>query len=434
MDVLQRTVGAAENVLLSILGSIQKNYDKNVVVILDDVEHIIGGDQWLPSTARQLVGSKQQTVHRLRFTLLAVLNMVHRRSWANLCRNIIFVLTSSQDPGPAVLCVDHTFYLEHPDAVKRLTLLSDFVGQNNTESEEGADRLNVPEHMLQSELAESFVGKSYSEMVQYCRQAIESVGRSQRKPSRPSSFRFQVLEALKQRLQTMTPDSLRCGVTDDYVEMRVFTAKDLVLGIREQTKSGPYLLPMRGASAYNAWKALEFSIVIPLCRSRDLQNLLNNANPVDEKKMVGGLLLHGESGSGKSSIVFHCARYAAQLLPSIKLVHVNCTSLVHKEVGGSEEAIHRLFKAAHMAAPCILLLDGLENIASVRGNDATTEGTMDRMLSTLLVELDGATDIASSELAGVAVVGITHDEKLIDPALKRPGRLSPVVRLACDWN
>jgi SpoVK/Ycf46/Vps4 family AAA+-type ATPase len=73
-------------------------------------------------------------------------------------------------------------------------------------------------------------------------------------------------------------------------------------------------------------------------------------------------------------------------------------------------------------------MDGIENIAAVRGHDNTTEGTMDRILSTLLVELDGI-ESQSDNAGKIAVIGITHNEQWIDPALRRPGRLEKVLKL-----
>ena len=144
--------------------------------------------------------------------------------------------------------------------------------------------------------------------------------------------------------------------------------------------------------------------------------------------LIFSVLLTGEPGSGKSAIAYHCAAVAAGIDPSIRLLDVPCTSLIHKEVGGSERSLQRLFRAARAAAPCILILDGVENIAPVRGNDNTTEGTMDRLLSTLLTEMDGIGSDDGSSLneksQNVAVIGVTHNPPTwIDPALRRPGRL-----------
>ena len=52
---------------------------------------------------------------------------------------------------------------------------------------------------------------------------------------------------------------------------------------------------------------------------------------------------------------------------------------------------------------------------------------MDRVLSMFLTEMDG---IESEKPTGnVAVIGITYDANLIDPSLRRPGRLEKTIPL-----
>ena len=193
------------------------------------------------------------------------------------------------------------------------------------------------------------------------------------------------------------------------------------------------------------------TIVAPLCRSRELDDLLyggdddcdgdataiggggtatRTARTGVGKSVVAGALLTGPPGSGKTALARHCAAHAASILPTVKLIDVSCTSLIRKEVGGSERAVHGLFEAARAAGPCVLLLDGIENVAAVRGNDNTTEGTMDRVLSTFLVEMDGVGGDDRGNGGGIAVIGIAPDPSLVDPALRRPGRLDRTITLS----
>jgi peroxin-6 len=76
-----------------------------------------------------------------------------------------------------------------------------------------------------------------------------------------------------------------------------------------------------------------------------------------------------------------------------------------------------------------VLMDGIENIAAVRGNDNTIKGTMDRVLSTLLTELDGVDSETFSldKPACLSIIAITHNANWIDPALRRPGSLGRVI-------
>lgn len=327
---------------------------------------------------------------------------------------------------------DRIFYLELPDEqARRSTLINSLRLDKTIKLTDAGERM--------TNVVEATIGKSYSELVQYCRQAIDVMARSENDQA-SEVFSWSALAALNDRLQSVAPESVRSGVMDDCVDMRVFTAKDLLGTLGAQASNSTittpkigYTFPMKGKSAAAAWKEMQTSVVVPLCQSKKLYALIDAENGGTQQSVVGAILLTGESGSGKSEIAMHCARHSALLLPTVKLIDVSCTSLIHKEVGGSERAVHQLFHAARRAAPCILMLDGIETVAAVRGNDATTEGTMDRVLSTLLIELDGVEDYTGPN-RGIAVIGITRDASWIDPALKRPGRLNRAICLQRDWS
>uniref|UniRef100_A0A6T8IJ09 AAA+ ATPase domain-containing protein n=1 Tax=Proboscia inermis TaxID=420281 RepID=A0A6T8IJ09_9STRA len=268
----------------------------------------------------------------------------------------------------------------------------------------------------------------------------------------------QHLLAMKRALISLPPESVRSKRQDGVFDMTVLSSKELLLlgensNDKECWKSATTTLnkeepnlPLFGNDACKAWDTLKGLIVIPLCLSNRLDELLyhggggggkteGNSNSCGGKIVVAGTLLTGPPGSGKTALAHHCAAVAVSIVPSTRLLCVSCTSLIHKEVGGSERAIQSMFTAAKLAAPCILLLDGIENIAGVRGNDMTTEGTMDRMLSTLLTEMDGVeteeggTINNDDDRGRVAVIGITHNPDWVDPAVRRPGRLEKCITL-----
>lgn len=155
-----------------------------------------------------------------------------------------------------------------------------------------------------------------------------------------------------------------------------------------------------------------------------------------------GAVLHGPTGSGKTALALALAR---ELQGSARFLNVPCTSLVQAEVGRSEKQLSAIFAAARAAGPCLILLDQIDAIAPRRapseahtrgggdqsgGGGQSTENTMDRLLSLLLVEIDGA---ESGTLGGghgrVVVVATTHDLALVEPALLRPGRLDQHIKL-----
>ena len=107
------------------------------------------------------------------------------------------------------------------------------------------------------------------------------------------------------------------------------------------------------------------------------------------------------------------------------MIDVNCVSLVRKELGESERAIRQLFDLAKNAAPCVMVLDGIDNIATARGKDNSTHGTMDRMLSTLLTHMDGLQGASVQP----AIIGITVQSDWVDQAVLRPGRLAKTITI-----
>jgi transitional endoplasmic reticulum ATPase len=76
-----------------------------------------------------------------------------------------------------------------------------------------------------------------------------------------------------------------------------------------------------------------------------------------------------------------------------------------------------------MAAPCILFFDELDAIAKSRGGSlGDAGGAGDRVMNQLLTEMDGI-----NPQKQVFFIGATNRPDIIDPALKRPGRLDQTI-------
>ncbi|MHA3701545.1 AAA family ATPase [Jatrophihabitans sp. YIM 134969] len=130
-----------------------------------------------------------------------------------------------------------------------------------------------------------------------------------------------------------------------------------------------------------------------------------------------GLLLTGPPGTGKTTI----ARvFAAQA--GCSFYPMSAADLVSKWVGESEGNVQRLFARARDNAPSIVFLDEVDAIAAVRGDAGGTFS--DRLLNQLLTEIDGV-----SEARGVFVLAATNRPDIIDPALRRGGRLSRTIEI-----
>jgi transitional endoplasmic reticulum ATPase len=403
------SLGESENAVAALFGFARK-LDK-CIILLDNIDHLLYQQNDGPST---LSGGKFQERglphSRARLQSLFLAGVDSLRS-AQAC--VLIIGTAGDNIGDSGGRVDKVFSMEAPNDNERRQLIS-YSFDVRTEDD--------PEiRSLFDDLVECTVGRSRSEIAQYCRQAVALCSNESETPVTNK----QLLLAMKASFQTLVPESLRTGIVGDFVDMRVLTARDLKL---PGGRLGAFQCPLFGKDAELAWMDLQGLIVTPLCQANVLDELLYGKSVGGGKTVCGGALLSGPPGSGKSVLAQYCASVAASLLPSVTLLDVSCTSLVHKEVGGSERAVRHLFASARAAAPCILLMDGIENVAAIRGNDTTTEGTMDRILSTLLIELDGVDNQSSLQHERIAVIGITQNESWLDSALRRPGRLEKTIK------
>lgn len=382
-----------EDFLVSVFTSIREQQG-NIVLLLDDIDHILNSDS---TPSRPEIG---RDLRRSEAIFLSLLDSLKRYSQPG--SSVLLIGTSDKDIVTGRF--DHVVRLEPPNELERKGLITSLLIPN--------DPLPSDKDVVLDALVDATNGTTYAELVQHCRLALEQCN--------IDDPPLVVLHTLKERVGSARPESLKSGVLMDAVDLQVFTARDLV-------DFPKYEFAMKGCSAAAAWHEMKTNIIIPLCQWKELRQIL----PHNDNVLRGGVLVTGPPGCGKTELALQCAKYAASLLPALRVLCVPCTSLIHKELGGSERAVQRLFSCARQATPCLLILDGIENIASVRGNDTTTEGTFDRVLSTLLLELDGVDNLGGP--GGIGVIGITHDALWIDPALRRPGRLQKTLVLKKDW-
>lgn len=109
---------------------------------------------------------------------------------------------------------------------------------------------------------------------------------------------------------------------------------------------------------------------------------------------------------------------------------VRASEVFNQWLGGSEAIIRSIFSRARAASPCILFFDELDALAVNRegGDSDATSGVQSRILTTLLNEMDGITNVGGTQ--GVLVIAATNRLDAIDAALLRPGRLEEHVLLS----
>merc|ERR1719336_3428585 len=131
-----------------------------------------------------------------------------------------------------------------------------------------------------------------------------------------------------------------------------------------------------------------------------------------------GCLLWGPPGCGKTMLAKAIASECAANFISIK-----GPELLTMWFGESEANVRDVFDKARNASPCIVFFDELDAIARSRGGShGDAGGAGDRVMNQLLTEMDGINPAKQ-----VFFIGATNRPDIIDPAIKRPGRLDQMI-------
>lgn len=128
-----------------------------------------------------------------------------------------------------------------------------------------------------------------------------------------------------------------------------------------------------------------------------------------------GVLIHGESGTGKTFLARALAGES-----DVNFIHVNSTELLDKYVGESEKAVREVFQRARQAAPSIIFLDDLDGVADKNDDTDATN----RIASQISSELD-----AIRENPQVTAVAAVKDKDRLDDQLVGPGQFEEMLEL-----
>ncbi len=127
-----------------------------------------------------------------------------------------------------------------------------------------------------------------------------------------------------------------------------------------------------------------------------------------------GVLLYGPPGCGKTLMAKALANESKANFITIKGPEV-----LSKWVGESEKAIREIFRKAKSSAPSIILLDEVDALTRIRGQEYEA---LDSVVSQLITSIDS---LQPEDL--VFVLGTTNRPDLIDPSLLRPGRFDLLI-------
>lgn len=130
-----------------------------------------------------------------------------------------------------------------------------------------------------------------------------------------------------------------------------------------------------------------------------------------------GILLKGAPGTGKTTIARILADEAKCRFFSITPADIN-----QMFVGESEKRVRDLFAEARSAAPSIIFIDEIDALLPARQGGIAVH--YDKIVNQFLQEMDGMTPNQR-----VLIVGATNREDMLDPAVRRGGRLSREIEI-----
>src|SRR3990167_3413493 len=132
---------------------------------------------------------------------------------------------------------------------------------------------------------------------------------------------------------------------------------------------------------------------------------------------VRGILLFGPPGTGKTLLAKAVATES-----EANFIAVRGSELISKWVGESEKGLREIFRKARSAAPTIIFFDEIDAIAAARSGGEGESHVTERMVNTLLAEMDGI-----QNMKDIVVIAATNRADILDPALLRPGRFDKLL-------
>jgi len=152
---------------------------------------------------------------------------------------------------------------------------------------------------------------------------------------------------------------------------------------------------------------------------RRLERFLEDADEDWGLSESTGIILEGPPGTGKTELVMEVCQERYGSIPVI----ISGPEILSKWVGESERTLREKFDEAWNTEHKVLYIDELDAIAQSRSE--VSESYSAQIVAQLLVLLDGVESKEQSDESdrSLKIVASTNLAHVIDPALRRPGRL-----------
>jgi transitional endoplasmic reticulum ATPase len=190
--------------------------------------------------------------------------------------------------------------------------------------------------------------------------------------------------------------------------------------VQSYTQEGrlPYEQPPQINGSRLTWD----DIILPARTKRELRQMQLMLEKPDLARELGvepptGILLKGAPGTGKTTIARILANEAKCRFFSITPADIN-----QMYVGESEKRVKELFARARENPPAIIFIDEIDALLPIRQGGIAIHS--DKVVNQFLQEMDGMTPNTR-----VFIVGATNRPDMLDPALRRGGRLSREIEI-----
>lgn len=192
-------------------------------------------------------------------------------------------------------------------------------------------------------------------------------------------------------------------------EVELKAAEDRAKKPKASLRQVPDVVPLEDLHGYGEAKTWGLEL------ARDIEDW--QRGDIRWQDVDNGVLLSGPPGCGKTTFASALARTLGAHFVAGSYSAWLGTGDGHQ--GDLLKAMRGAFAEARANAPCVILIDEIDNFVS-RGSigHGKSDEWMRGVVNGLLECLDGAV-----ERQGVVVIGATNDPSNIDPALLRPGRL-----------
>lgn len=173
--------------------------------------------------------------------------------------------------------------------------------------------------------------------------------------------------------------------------------------IRQSFQTGTHLIGQRPTVTWRQIGGL------PKVKSK-FNNIIANLNNGTLNCKFAGIALYGPPGCGKTMVAQAMANEAG-----LNFISIKPAELIDKFLGETEKNIRRVFWEAREHQPCLIYFDEFDGLCGSRGR----REKLHLAVETLLSEMDGFEGRGQS-----IILASTNRLEDIDPAMKRPGRLS----------